>query len=426
MTIDILLPDLGEGIQTVEVSEVLVKPGDRIEIDDTIIILESEKATMEIPVEIGGTVKEVMVAAGDEIQFGTLLIRLESDTPGTARQTPPKEAEPGSVTSDEPNEKEEALLSPSPTGTPSPPTRQRNISNASPSVRLFARELGADLASIAGSGPKGRITKEDVQTFIKSVLSENHIPPVRSDSPQAIDFSQWGKIESVKLSKIKRITGERLQQAWQKIPHVTQFDEADITDLDKFQKSLKGLNQDESVKITLLPFLMKAVVQLLKEMPEFNASLDHTGQNLIYKKYSHIGIAVDTQNGLVVPVIRNVDSLSFKEISDELSTLSAKARDRKLLPDEMQGGCFTLSSLGGISGTGFTPIVNPPEVAILGISRSKMSPVFQDGSFQPRLILPYSLSYDHRVIDGAQAARFTKRLRDLLENYTSITGLGIM
>ncbi|NQU68376.1 MAG: 2-oxo acid dehydrogenase subunit E2 [Candidatus Marinimicrobia bacterium] len=425
---DIFLPDLGEGINTVEVSEVLVKSGDTIKIDDTIIILESEKATMEIPIEFDGVVTEVLVEAGDEIKSGALLIRIESEASDIPKMDEQKKSDKEEIT----DEKLTDSVTESITSVPlasidsqAPVTVQNKVPFASPSVRLFARELGADLSLIAGSGPKGRITKEDVQSFIKSVLSNNRSSQPNLVSVPAIDFSQWGEIESVKLSKIKRITGDRLQQAWQSIPHVTQFDEADITELDEFRKTLKSLNQNEKIKVSFLPFLLKAVVQLLKDMPEFNASLDHTGQNLVYKKYFHVGVAVDTQNGLVVPVIRNVDTKNFRELSEELVTISEKARGRKLLPDDMKGGCFTISSLGGISGTGFTPIVNPPEVAILGVSRSKLSPVFRNGSFQPRMILPYSLSYDHRVIDGAQAARFTKRLNLLLENFAELKGLGL-
>ncbi len=416
---------MGEGIDSVEVSEILVNVGDQIAIDDAILILESEKASMEIPTTEAGTIAEINVNAGDEIGPGALLLKLEGESKSgvdkssekTTEKTVDKQPEPSNLQTTKKAEMD-----------PGQPTKNRKTGVsplASPAVRRFARELGAELAGIAGSGEKGRITKEDVQNYIKSALTNLSSGPNTKPAMPKIDFSQWGEVETVKLSKIKRITGERLQQAWQTIPHVTQYDEADITDLEIFRKSLKALNANKKTRVTLLPFIMKAVAQCMDEMPEFNASLDHTGQNLVYKKYIHLGVAVDTPDGLVVPVVRNVDQKNFRELSEELATTSEKARNKKLLPEDMKGGCFTISSLGGISGTGFSPIVNPPEVAILGVSRAKTKPVFKDESFGPRIILPFSLSYDHRVIDGAQAARFTRRINELLTDFKELKGLGL-
>ncbi|NQV36845.1 MAG: 2-oxo acid dehydrogenase subunit E2 [Candidatus Marinimicrobia bacterium] len=419
---DIILPDLGEGIESVEVSEVLVKIGDKLNIDDPIIILESEKASMEIPSNDAGLVKEVLVSTGDEIVPGAILLKVETaeeDAIDGKADKPLTESAKEEVS----QQKQEVETKIEAQASPTPPAPSKKSSFASPSVRRFARELGANLSLVSGTGSKSRVTKEDVQSYIKAALAGAGIGQPRIVTMPAIDFSKWGEIESVKLSKIKRITGERLQQAWQTIPHVTQFDEADITDLEAFRKTLMALNENKNRKVTLLPFLMKAVIQLLNEMPEFNTSLDNTGQNLIYKKYFHVGVAIDTPNGLVVPVFRDVDKKSFRELSDELVSTSGKAREKKLMPDEMKGGCFTISSLGGISGTGFTPIVNPPEVAILGVSRSKIAPVFLRGKFTPRTILPFSLSYDHRVIDGAQAARFTKRFGEIVTDFSQLKGL---
>lgn len=422
---NIILPDLGEGIDSAEVSEILVKVGDTIKDEDSIIILESEKASMEIPTDSAGTVKEIAVVAGDEVGPGAVLIKIEVEAEKEELQTDkPKEEKPEKESQSPVSDRQPAPVSQSTKISHQPPiTTPQQTPLASPAVRRFARELGADLLLVRGSGAKGRITKEDVQNYIISVLASAGTGRSGPQPMPAIDFAQWGEIETIRLSKIKRITGERLQQAWQTIPHVTQFDEADITELEALRKTLKALNENEKQRITLLPFLMKAVVKILNEIPEFNASLNPTGQNLVYKKYFHIGVAVDTPAGLVVPVIRDVDKKGFRELSEELVVMSRKARDKKLLPGDMKGGCFTISSLGGISGTGFTPIINPPEVAILGVSRSKISPVYQNGVFEPRTILPFSLSYDHRVIDGAQAARFTKRLGELLSDLSQLKGL---
>ena len=405
---EIILPDLGEGIDGAEVSEVSVSIGAAVTPDDTILVLESDKASMEIPAEVNGTIAEILVAAGDEVKTGHLLMKIEifgkepeEESPTKEKSAPVLEVE---LKKPEPPQLELVLQD----------TSSAATVFASPGVRRLARELGINLQIIKGSGQKGRITKDDLNGYIKlqMALSSGIIPV----PPLEIDFSQWGQIEIQKLTRIKRITGQRLQQAWQSIPHVTQFDVADITELDAYRKELKTEVVKQGVKITFLPFLMKAVAIVLKEMPEFNSSLDHTGQNLVLKNYYHLGIAVDTPNGLTVPVVRDVDQKSIFDLSEELMDLSSRARNKKLKPDEMKGGTFTLSSLGGIGGTGFSPIVNPPEVAIMGISRSIWKQVFDktSGEFVTRFAMPFSLSYDHRVIDGAAAATFTSRFATVL------------
>ncbi len=407
---EIILPDLGEGIEGAEVSEVSVASGDTVSPDDTILVLESDKASMEIPAEVSGIVKDILVAAGDELKTGHLLMKIEvSDTNG-------EDGEPETAVEEEiePTADLEPEISET---TPIPALEDSGSMDhvfASPGVRRLARELGINLQTIQGTGLKGRITKDDLNAYIKlqMAMSSGTLPAPQPE----IDFSQWGDIEVQKLTRIKRITGERLQQAWQSIPHVTQFDEANITELDALRKEMKTASADKNIKVTFLPFLMKATAVVLKEMPEFNSSLDHTGQNLVLKNYYHLGIAVDTPSGLTVPVVRDVDQKSIYELSEELMDLSTRARDKKLKPDEMKGGTFTISSLGGIGGAFFTPIVNPPEVAILGVSQSAWKQVFDksSGEFSARLIMPFSLSYDHRVIDGAAAAAFTSKFATTL------------
>jgi len=410
---DILLPDLGEGIEGAEVSEVAVAPGDTITAEDTILVLESDKASMEIPAEVNGTVTEIAVAAGDEVKTGQILIKIEiSDSTDAIVEEPILSEETDQlVTSPEKEKPPEVTLSPVIEDTSS-----TEKVFASPGVRRLARELGINLQIIKGSGPKRRVTKDDLNGYIKlqMAMSAGSIP-----APQpVIDFSQWGDVEVQKLTKIKRITGKRLQQAWQLIPHVTQFDAADITDLDTRRKEVKKAGAEKGIKVTFLPFLMKALSIVLKEMPEFNSSLDHNNQNLVLKNYYHLGVAVDTPRGLTVPVVRDVDQKSVFELSDELMDLSSRARDKKLKPNELKGGTFTISSLGGIGGTGFSPIVNPPEVAIMGVSRSAWKEVYDKVSreFVAKFIMPFSLSYDHRVIDGAAAAAFTSRFADVLSD----------
>ncbi len=410
---DILLPDLGEGIEGAEVSEVAVAPGDTITAEDTILVLESDKASMEIPAEVNGTVTEIAVAAGDEVKTGQILIKVEiSDSTDAIVEEPILSEETDQIaTSPEKEKPPEVTLSPVIEDTSS-----TEKVFASPGVRRLARELGINLQTIKGSGPKRRVTKDDLNGYIKlqMAMSAGSIP-----APQpVIDFSQWGDVEVQKLTKIKRITGERLQQAWQLIPHVTQFDAADITDLDSLRKEVKKAGAEKGIKVTFLPFLMKALSVVLKEMPEFNSSLDHNNENLVLKNYYHLGVAVDTPRGLTVPVVRDVDQKSVFELSDELMDLSSRARDKKLKPNELKGGTFTISSLGGIGGTGFSPIVNPPEVAIMGVSRSAWKEVYDKVSreFVAKFIMPFSLSYDHRVIDGAAAAAFTSRFADVLSD----------
>ncbi len=404
---EILLPDLGEGIDSAEVSEITVSQGDTVGIDDTILVLESEKASMEIPAETNGIVSEILVSAGDEVKTGQLLIKIEISDAEIKIETPIEE-EPQKQ---EPIEKgqikqEPALIV----------TGRNDHVFASPGVRRLARELGINLETINGSGPKGRITKDDLNSYIKTqmAMSSGKFPPPRKD----IDFSQWGDIEVQKLTKINKITGQRLQQAWQEIPHVTQYDKADITDLDSLRKELKKKGAETGVKVTFLPFLLKAASIVLREMPKFNSSLDHTDQNLVLKNYYHIGVAVDTPNGLTAPSVRDVDQKTIFELSEELMDLSARARSKQLKPDEIKGSTFTISSLGGIGGTSFSPIVNPPEVAIMGVSRSDWKLVFNKvtNEFIQRYIMPFSLSYDHRVIDGAAAAAFTTRFAQVLLN----------
>ena len=407
---EIILPDLGEGIDGAEVSEVSVSIGAAVTPDDTILVLESDKASMEIPAEVNGTIAEILVAAGDEVKTGHLLMKIEIFGKAPEEESPTKEESAPvlevELKKPEPPQLELVLQD----------TSSADTVFASPGVRRLARELGINLQIIKGSGQKGRITKDDLNGYIKlqMALSSGTIPA----PPLEIDFSQWGQIEIQKLTRIKRITGQRLQQAWQSIPHVTQFDVADITELDAYRKELKTEVAKQGVKITFLPFLMKAVAIVLKEMPEFNSSLDHTGQNLVLKNYYHLGIAVDTPSGLTVPVVRDVDKKSIIDLSVDLMDLSTRARDKKLKPAEMKGGTFTLSSLGGIGGTGFSPIVNLPEVAIMGVSRSAWKQVFDKTSeeFVTRFIMPFSVSYDHRVIDGAAAAIFTSRFASVLSD----------
>jgi len=426
--IKIRLPELGEGITSVEISDVLVTQGDSIKLDDPIIVVETEKASMEIPTIESGVVEAVQVEKGGTISPGDVIIRIQGER---QNESPIKEndneAEIVESVQDKistpPNPKQ-AEPTPIEKSVPAQSPQLGKPVLASPSVRRFARELGCNLKLVKGSGPKGRITQEDVQEYIKGRLAGR--APGGSALPiiapgQDLDFSKWGKVHIQPLNKINKITGKRLQQAWQAIPHVTQFDKADITKLDKLHKHLKKVNNDSEIKVSLIPFFIKAVGILLSEMPKFNSSLDGSNENLVLKKYINIGVAVDTPNGLVVPVIKKANEKSIKELAKELTALSGKARNKKLLPADMEGGCFTISSLGGIGGTYFTPIVNPPEVAILGISRSADEPVFIEGKFRRRLILPFALSYDHRVIDGATAVRFTTAFGQILSDLEEIT-----
>ena len=428
---DILVPDIGD-FDGVEVIEILVAAGDSIAIEDPLVSLESDKAAMEIPSPLAGTVKEVKIDLGDKVSEGSLLITIEVSDASAASDTPKSEEAPTEAeTTPEVNKAEEkSAAAPTPPAATPPasprpsPTANMVINDdafrkahASPSVRKFARELGADLSQMTGSGAKNRILKDDVKTWIKQALTQSNQGGGLGVEPMPeIDFSQFGEIETQALSRINKLTGKFLHRNWVTIPHVTQFDEADITELEAFRKQLNKENEKQGPRITVLAFMMKALVSALKEFPRFNSSLDHTGENLILKQYINIGIAMDTPDGLVVPVIRDCDRKTLFELATEMTETSKRARDKKLSPADMSGGCITISSLGGIGGSAFTPIVNAPEVAILGVSRSSIKPVYNGDEFEPRLMLPLSLSYDHRVIDGADGARFTSYLSKVLSD----------
>ena len=408
----ILLPDLGEGIDGAEVSEVTVSIGDEVSVDDTLLVLESDKASMEIPAENSGVIKEVLVSPGDNVNKGTPLMVLEVASKG---QLDVEQA----LQPEQPEQPEQPKVEQSSQLEQLPALKTSKNIFASPGVRRLARELGINLQMLSGSGPKGRITKDDLNRYIKiqMAIGSGVAPTMKKE----IDFSKWGDVEVQKLTKINKITGERLQGAWQEIPHVTQYDTADITELELFRKKLKKAAEKDNVKITFLPFLLRAASIVLEEMPRFNSSLDHKNENLILKKYFHIGVAIDTPNGLIVPSMKDVNNKTIFNLSKELMDISQRAREKKLKPNELTGSTFTVSSLGGIGGTAFSPIVNPPEVAILGVSKSEWRPVYykETRSFEPRYIMPFCVSYDHRVIDGASAAAFTTRLSKVLSDLES-------
>jgi pyruvate dehydrogenase E2 component (dihydrolipoamide acetyltransferase) len=416
---DLELPDLGEGIDGAEISEIPVTVGDEITKDQTILILESDKASMEIPSDFTGTLKEILVSTGDEVATGQLLMKIDSSDESTDQEKKEDETDKTTDSTESKSEVEDSNL-----GNTAPiqaPKLDLNLSNdgifASPGVRRLARELQINLSHINGTGEKNRITKDDLNNYILRQMASSSGSSIPTPIVQE-DFSQWGETENQKLTKIKRITGKRLQAAWQTIPHVTQFDEADITDLDTYRKKLKEKLLKDGIKVTFLPFLIKALTHVLKEMPEFNSSLDSSSTNLVIKKYINIGIAVDTPTGLVVPVISNADQKSISDLSIELVDISNRARNKKLKPAELKGGTFTISSLGGIGGSFFTPIINPPEVAIIGVSQSLWKNIFNRNEKKSELkyIMPFSLSYDHRIIDGAAGARFTKRFKEILDD----------
>ena len=397
---EILLPDLGEGISSADVSEVLVSPGDNVSIDDIILVLESEKASMEIPSEDKGIIKKVFVSAGDEVKTGEILIMMEVvPVPKVAKEKTKEKIEP--------KKQKNQKAAPITKEKIKPELKTNGKTFASPGVRRLARELEIVLSQVKATGPKGRITKEDLHGYIKQKMAQG--VGVNIQAQPKIDFSKWGEIETKPLTRVQKITGDRLQQSWQTIPHVTQFDEADISILNTKREKLKTEGQKKNIKVTFLPFIMKAVIKTLKEFPSFNSSLDHQGKNLVIKNYYNLGIAVDTPTGLIVPVIKNVDKKSINTLSKELMDISERARLGKLKPGELKGGSFTISSLGGIGGTYFTPIINPPEVAIMGISKSIWKPIYNHKSKEiiPTYTMPFSLSYDHRVIDGALGAAFT-------------------
>ena len=446
-TIEVKVPDIGD-FTDVPVIEVFVKPGDAVKAEDSLVTLESDKATMDVPSPVAGTVKEVRVKVGDKVSEGSLIALVDgaaaeaaapapAAAPARAESAPPAAAAPARA----------AAAEPAPAPRPTAPTEAKpataqpaaekispsapidaaafKAAHASPSVRKFARELGVDLARVKGSGPKSRILQQDVQDFVKSVMRGAGGPQPAGVAGgvsgggtlnllpwPSVDFAKFGPVKPRPLSRIKKISGANLARNWVVIPHVTQFDDADITELEAFRVALNKENEKAGIKVTMLAFLIKASVAALRKFPDVNASLD--GDNLVLKEYFHIGFAADTPNGLVVPVIRDADRKGVLAIAAEMATLSAKAREGKLGPADMQGGCFSISSLGGIGGTAFTPIINAPEVAILGVSKSVTRPVWDGKAFVPRLMLPLSFSYDHRVIDGAAAARFTTYLAALL------------
>ena len=417
---DLELPDLGEGIDGAEISEIPVSVGDEITKDQTILILESDKASMEIPSDFTGTLKEILVSTGDEVSTGQLLMKIDSSDESSDQDKKEDETDKTAGSSDSKSKVEDSALGN--TASTQAPKLDLNLSSsdgifASPGVRRLARELQINLNHINGTGEKNRITKDDLNNYILRQMASSSGSSIPTPIVQE-DFSQWGEIENQKLTKIKRITGKRLQAAWQTIPHVTQFDEADITDLDTYRKKLKEKLLKDGIKVTFLPFLIKALTHVLKEMPEFNSSLDSSSTNLVIKKYINIGIAVDTPTGLVVPVISNADQKSISDLSIELVDISNRARNKKLKPAELKGGTFTISSLGGIGGSFFTPIINPPEVAIIGVSQSVWKNTFNRNEKKSELkyIMPFSLSYDHRIIDGAAGARFTKRFKEILDD----------
>lgn len=420
---DIHVPDIGSSGKA-KIIEVLVKVGDTVEADQSLITLESDKASMEIPSPAAGVVEEVLCKLEDEVGTGDLIFKLKvagaapAAAPAPAAAAAPAKAEAAPAA---------APAAAAPAAAPAPvataPAAGSNAKvHAGPAVRQLAREFGVDLGAVAATGPHGRILKEDVQVYVKAMMQKAKEAPAAAGATggagippiPAVDFSKFGEVEEVALTRLMQVGAANLHRSWLNVPHVTQFDSADITELEAFRVAQKAVAEKAGVKLTVLPLLLKACAFLLKELPDFNSSLAPSGKAIIRKKYVHIGFAVDTPDGLLVPVIKNVDQKSLLQLAAEAAALAEKARTKKLSADEMQGACFTISSLGHIGGTGFTPIVNAPEVAILGVSKATMQPVWDGKAFQPKLMLPLSLSYDHRVINGAAAARFTKRLGDVL------------
>jgi len=428
--IEVKVPDIGD-FSDVEIIEVPVNVGDRVEPEEPLLTLESDKATMEIPSPQGGVVSKLLVNVGDRVSEGSVILEMEADAGMTTdvpddqkkaddEESPPPQPAKSPETPAKAQASPELIAEPVKTEKPVkldvPPAPERTersdaIPHASPAVRRFARELGASLHRIRGTGPKGRILKEDVKAWTKQQLEEKDqktsTPGLGFAPMPEIDFSEFGETEKLFLSRIKKLSGPHLHRSWVSIPHVTHHDEADITDLEEFRRSLKDEAAGQGLRITILSFAMKVLVNALKKFPTFNASLVPNGEELILKKYFNIGIAVDTPNGLVVPVIPDVDRKSIFDLAKDLSEVSERAREGKLKPSDLKGGCISISSLGGIGGCGFTPIINAPEVAIVGLSRSKMAPVWNGKEFEPRMMLPIDVSYDHRVIDGAEAARFS-------------------
>ncbi|WP_338497479.1 dihydrolipoyllysine-residue acetyltransferase [Pseudomonas sp. WP18] len=425
---DIHVPDIGSSGKA-KIIEVLVKVGDTVEADQSLITLESDKASMEIPSPAAGVVESVEIKLEDEVGTGDLILKLKvAGAAAPAAPAPAQAAAPAAkaeaAPAAAPAAKAEAAPAPAPAAAPAPSGAKVH---AGPAVRQLAREFGVELSAVSPSGPHGRVLKEDVQVYVKAMMQKAKNAPAEGASGgagippiPAVDFSRFGETEEVAMTRLMQIGASSLHRSWLNIPHVTQFDQADITELEAFRVAQKAVAEKAGVKLTVLPLLLKACAHLLKELPDFNSSLAPSGKAVIRKKYVHIGFAVDTPEGLLVPVIRNVDQKSLLQLAGEAAALAEKARNKKLTADDMQGACFTISSLGHIGGTGFTPIVNAPEVAILGVSKATIQPVWDGKAFQPKLMLPLSLSYDHRVINGAAAARFTKRLSDLLGDIRTI------
>jgi len=423
----VAVPDIGD-FKEVEVIEVLVKPGDKVEKEQSLVTLESDKATMEITSPAAGVVKEIRIKTGDKVSQGTAILVLETAEQRAEPRTETRAEAPKAAPS-APVAKAAAAASPAPVP-PEPRDETAAKPHASPSVRKFARELGVDLTRVQGSGPKGRILHADVQAFVKGALARGPAAAAAAGSKSSgggalpfnlppwpeVDFAKFGPVETKPLSRIQKISGPYLHRNWISIPHITQCDDADITDLEAFRKAQTAETEKKGFKLTMLAFMIKACVTALKQFPQFNSSLDKSGESLIIKKYYHIGVAVDTSGGLVVPVVRDADRKGVFDLAHELSEISKVARDQKLKPADLQGGTFSISSLGGIGGSYFTPIINAPEVAILGVSRAVMRPVWNGKEFVPRLIMPLSLSYDHRAIDGATAARFSTFLVSVLSD----------
>jgi len=415
---NVLVPDIGN-FKGVSVIEVAVKAGDKVSAEQTLITVETDKATMDVPAPFDGVVKEVKIKVGDKVSEGDLIVLMQAS--GGAAQAAAAPAQPAAAPAAPAAAAKPAPVAAPVAVAPAAPAAPSGSAHASPSIRRFARELGVDLSQVRGSGEKGRITKDDVQNFVKQSLAQPRGAATGGALPgllpwPEVDFAKFGAVETKALSRIKKISGANLHRNWVMIPHVTQFEEADISEMEAFRKELGAEYAKQNIKITPLAFMLKACAITLKHFPDFCASLDASGENLILKKYIHIGVAVDTPDGLMVPVIRDVDQKGIVQLAQELGEVSARAREKKITAADMQGGCFTISSLGGIGGTSFTPIINAPEVAILGVSRSSMKPVWKDGEFVPRLMLPLSLSYDHRVIDGAMGARFTTYLAHVLSD----------
>jgi pyruvate dehydrogenase E2 component (dihydrolipoamide acetyltransferase) len=420
--LEVKVPDIGD-FKDIPVIEVLVKAGDAVKAEDALVTLESDKATMDVPSPVAGVVKEVKVKAGDKVSEGSLVLVLDAaqaaESAATQASSPPPmpSPQPSPPPSPQPSPARVRGSEAAPSTAPPLDAAAFTSAHASPSVRKFARELGVDLSKVRGTGPNARITQEDVQAFVKGAMTTGASTASSGAGLDLlpwpkVDFAKFGPVESTPLSRIRKISGANLARNWVMIPHVTQFDEADITGLEALRVTLNKENEKAGLKVTMLAFLIKASVYALKKFPDFNASLD--GENLVRKQYYNIGFAADTPNGLVVPVLKGADAKGVLAIAKEMGELSAKAREGKLGPADMQGGCFSISSLGGIGGTAFTPIINAPEVAILGVSKSATKPVWDGNAFVPRLMLPLSLSYDHRVIDGAAAARFTSYLAAIL------------